>query len=125
MFARSQSVDCVVLQIDYEKKRLSLGIKQLTASPFEKYNKINPIGTIVETEIRAIKDNIIFCELDEDIDGAIFSKDLSWDLQPIEHKDAMKKYSIGDKIKAKISKFRHTLFNIQVFLFISRIHPLL
>ena len=76
LYARSQSVDCMILEIDYEKKRLSLGIKQLTPNPFEKFNENNPIETIIETEIKAIKDNIIFCELDEDIDGAIFSKDL-------------------------------------------------
>ena len=102
LYARSQSVDCVILEIDYEKKRLSLGVKQLTSNPFEKFNENNPIGTILDTEIKAIKDNIIFCELEEDIDGAIFGKDLSWDSQSNDYKDIIKKYSIGDKIKAKI-----------------------
>ncbi len=102
LYARSQSVDCVILDVDYEKKRLSLGVKQLTANPFELFNAKNPIGTILDTEIKAIKDNIIFCELEEDIDGAIFSKDLSWDIQPSDYKDIMKNYSIGDKVKAKI-----------------------
>ena len=101
LFARSQSVDCIVLEVDYVKKRLSLGIKQLTANPFEKYNELNPIGTIVDTEIKAIKDNIIFCSLEEDIDGAIFSQHISWDLQE-DSKDAMQKFNVGDKIKAKI-----------------------
>ena len=81
LYARSQSVDCIVLEVDYVKKRLSLGIKQLTANPFEKFNELNPIGTIVDTEIKAIKDNIIFCSLEEDIDGAIFSQNISWDIQ--------------------------------------------
>jgi small subunit ribosomal protein S1 len=101
LYARSQSVDCIVLEVDYVKKRLSLGIKQLTANPFEKFNELNPIGTIVDTEIKAIKDNIIFCSLEEDIDGAIFSQNISWDTQD-DTKDAIKKYSVGDKIKAKI-----------------------
>ena len=101
LYARSQSVDCIVLEIDYVKKRLSLGIKQLTPNPFEKYNEQNPIGTIVETEIKSIKDNIIFCSLEEDIDGAIFSQNISWDTQD-DTKDLIKKYNIGDKIKAKI-----------------------
>ena len=101
LYARSQSVDCIVLEVDYVKKRLSLGIKQLTANPFEKYNELNPIGTIVDTEIKAIKDNIIFCSLEEDIDGAIFSQHISWDLQE-DSKDAMQKFNVGDKIKAKI-----------------------
>ena len=101
LYARSQSVDCIVLEVDYVKKRLSLGIKQLTTNPFEKFNELNPIGTIIDTEIKAIKDNIIFCSLEEDIDGAIFSQNISWDIQD-DPKDAIKKYSVGDKIKAKI-----------------------
>jgi small subunit ribosomal protein S1 len=101
LYARSQSVDCIVLEVDYVKKRLSLGVKQLTANPFEKYNELNPIGTILETEIKAIKDNIIFCSLDEDIDGAIFSQNISWNLDS-DPKEAIKKYNVGDKIKAKI-----------------------
>ena len=101
LYARSQSVDCIVLEVDYVKKRLSLGVKQLTANPFEKYNELNPIGTIVDTEIKAIKDNIIFCSLEEDIDGAIFSQNISWESQE-DSKDQMKKFNIGDKIRAKI-----------------------
>ena len=101
LYARSQSVECMVLEIDYVKKRLSLGIKQLTPNPFEKYNEQNPIGTIVETEIKAIKDNIIFCALEEDIDGAVFSQNISWDTQE-DSKELIQKYSIGEKIKAKI-----------------------
>ena len=101
LYARSQSVECIVLEVDYVKKRLSLGIKQLTANPFEKFNELNPIGTIVDTEIKAIKDNIIFCSLEEDIDGAIFSQNITWDIQD-DAKDAIKKYSVGDKIKAKM-----------------------
>ena len=99
LYARSQSVECQILEIDHEKRRLSLGIKQLTPNPWVKFNDANPIGSIVETEISAIKDNIMFCSLDEEIDGAIFSKDLSWDNDP---KEEIKKYKIGNKIKAKI-----------------------
>ncbi|MGY9007539.1 MAG: 30S ribosomal protein S1 [Candidatus Pelagibacterales bacterium] len=101
LYARSQSVECIVLEVDYVKKRLSLGVKQLTANPFEKYNELNPIGTIVDTEIKAIKDNIIFCSLEEDIDGAIFSQNISWDSHE-DSKDQMQKFNVGDKIKAKI-----------------------
>ena len=102
LFARSQSVECKILEIDYEKKRLSLGLKQLTDNPWIKFNEANPIGTIVDTEITAIKDGIIFCGLDDEIDGAIFAKDLSWELSGNDTKEEIKKYNVGDKIKAKI-----------------------
>ncbi len=65
----------------------------------KKYNELNPIGTIVDTEIKAIKDNIIFCSLEEDIDGAIFSQNISWDSHE-DSKDQMQKFNVGDKIKA-------------------------
>jgi len=99
LYARSQAVDCQILEIDHEKRRLSLGIKQLSPNPWQKFNESNPIGSIIETNITNIKDNIVFCNLEGEIDGAIFSKDLSWDMDP---KEEIKKYSVGDKIKAKI-----------------------
>ncbi len=99
LYARSQAVDCQILEIDHEKRRLSLGIKQLSPNPWEKFNVDNPIGSIIETNITNIKDGIIFCNLENEIDGAIFSKDLSWESEP---KEEIKKYKVGDKIKAKI-----------------------
>mgnify|MGYP001182760936 CR=1 FL=1 len=99
LYARSQAVECQILEIDHEKRRLSLGIKQLSPNPWEKFNEANPIGTILETNITNIKDGVIFCSLDDEIDGAIFSKDLSWDGDP---KEEIKKYKVGDSIKAKI-----------------------
>ena len=99
LYARSQAVDCKILEIDHEKRRLSLGIKQLSPNPWQKFNESNPIGSVIETNITNIKEGIIFCNLEGEIDGAIFSKDLSWDLDP---KEEIKKYNVGDSIKAKI-----------------------
>ncbi len=99
LFARSQSVDCQILEIDHEKRRLSLGIKQLSENPWKTFNDANPLGTVKETIITNIKDGVIFCNLEGEIDGAIFSRDLSWDS---DSKDEIQKYKIGDKISAKI-----------------------
>jgi len=99
LYARSQTVDCQILEIDHDKRRLSLGVKQLSPNPWNKFNEDNPLGSVVETEITSIKDGIMFCSLDNEIDGAVFSKDLSWENDP---KEEMKKYKVGDKIKAKI-----------------------
>ena len=60
LYARSQSVDCQILEIDHEKRRLSLGIKQLTPNPLKKFNEDNPIGKILEVEITNIKEGIYF-----------------------------------------------------------------
>ena len=60
---------------------------------------MNPVGSIIDTEISSIKDNIIFCALGPEIDGALFDKNLSWENDP---KEEIKKYKLGDKVKAKI-----------------------
>ncbi len=99
LYARSQAVDCQILEIDHEKRRLSLGIKQLFPNPWHRFNEANPIGSVINVNITNIKDGIIFCNLEDDIDGAIFSKDLSWDADP---KEEIKKYKVGDNISAKI-----------------------
>ena len=99
LYARSQSVDCKILEIDHEKRRLSLGIKQLAPNPWQKFNDENPIGKILDTSITNINDGILFCNLDGEIDGAIFSKDLSWEADP---KEEIKKYKVGDQVKVKI-----------------------
>ena len=99
LYARSQAVECQILEIDHDKRRLSLGIKQLSPNPWQKFNEANPIGSILKTSITNIKDGVIFCNLQGEIDGAIFSKDLSWDADP---KEEIKKYKVGDIIKAKI-----------------------
>ena len=104
LYARSQSVDCQILEIDHEKRRLSLGIKQLTINPWQKFIDENPIGKILDTTITNMKDGILFCNLDDQIDGAIFSRDLSWDTDP---KEEIKKYKTGDQVKAKIISFEN------------------
>ena len=99
LYARSQSVDCQILEIDHEKRRLSLGIKQLTPNPWQKFIDENPVGKIIDTEITNIKDGILFCNLDGEIDGAIFSKDLTWEGDP---KEEIKKFKVGNSVKVKI-----------------------
>ena len=99
LYARSQSVECQILEIDHEKRRLSLGIKQLLPNPWLKFNEINPVGKIITTTITNMKDGVIFCNLEGEIDGAVFSKDLSWDKDP---KEEIKNYKVGDSIKVKI-----------------------
>ena len=100
-FARSQSVDVVIQEIDTTKRRLSLSIKALTPSPYKEFNENNPVGSIIDTEISNIKDNIIFCVIDAEnnLDGAIFQNQLHWENDP---KEEIKKYKPGDRIKTRI-----------------------
>ena len=98
-FSRTQSVSVVILDIDMERSRLSLSIKRLSPNPIEKFNETNSLGSIIDTKILSIKDNVIYCDINSDIEGELLKKDLSWDSDPNEE---IKKYKPGDSLKVKI-----------------------
>jgi len=97
--ATSQEVEVMVLDVDASKRRISLGLKQVSRNPWEQFVDDHPVGTEVEGEIRNITEFGLFIGLSADIDGMIHMSDLSWD-EPGEL--AMAKYNKGDIIKAKV-----------------------
>ncbi len=94
-----QEVKVMVLDIDREKHRISLGIKQTEANPWQEFSKNHNVGDIVEGEIRNITDFGLFVGLQGDIDGLVHYSDISWD-EPGEV--AVKNYKKGDMVKARI-----------------------
>ncbi len=95
----SEKVDVMVLEIDVQKRRISLGIKQCVNNPWEEYKSNNKVGDIIEGEIRNITEFGIFIGLSEDIDGLVHLSDLSWDGNGDE---LIKTFSKGSSVKAKI-----------------------
>ncbi len=95
----SQEVEVVVLDVDMEKRRISLGLKQCQPNPWKAYADTKNPGDLIEGEIRNITEFGIFVALDAEIDGMVHLSDVSWD-QPGE--EAMKAYKKGDTVKAKI-----------------------
>ena len=95
----SEKVEVVVLEIDVEKRRISLGIKQCIDNPWEAYKNSNKVGNTVEGEIRNITEFGLFVGLSEDIDGLVHLSDLSWDGNGDE---LIKSFVKGNTIKAKI-----------------------
>ena len=95
----SEKVEVVVLEIDVEKRRISLGIKQCIDNPWEAYKNNNKVGNAIEGEIRNITEFGLFVGLSEDIDGLVHLSDLSWDGNGDE---LIKSFVKGDTIKAKI-----------------------
>lgn len=95
----SQEVSVMVLDIDREKHRISLGIKQTEANPWNDFEKNHSVNDIIEGEIRNITDFGLFIGLDGNIDGLVHYSDISWD-EPVE--EAVQKYKKGDIIKARI-----------------------
>ena len=95
----SQEVDVMVLDIDMEKRRISLGIKQCVANPWENFANTVKAGDEIEGEIRNITEFGLFIGLNDDIDGLVHLTDISWDVQGDE---AIHSYKKGDSVKAKV-----------------------
>ena len=94
-----QEVDVVVLDVDSEKRRISLGMKQVKDNPWQIFQNQNPIGTILEGEIRGITEFGLFVGIGADIDGMVHIQHLSWD-EPGEK--AIEKYTKGQSVKVKV-----------------------
>jgi len=95
----SEKVEVMILEIDVQKRRISLGIKQCIDNPWEKYKTENKIGDTIEGEIRNITEFGLFVALSEDIDGLVHLSDISWDGNGDE---LIKDYTKGTSVKAKI-----------------------
>ncbi|MGE5145378.1 MAG: 30S ribosomal protein S1, partial [Candidatus Eiseniibacteriota bacterium] len=95
----SQEVEVMVLDVDPQKRRVSLGLKQCMGNPWETFAETHPSGTEVEGEVKNITEFGLFIGLDGDIDGMVHLSDLSWD-QPGEQ--AIQQYHRGDMVKAVV-----------------------
>ena len=71
-------IDAIVLDIDRENKRISLGLKQIEPNPWENLEKKYPIGSKVKGQVRNIADFGVFIDVGGEIDGLIHISDLSW-----------------------------------------------
>ncbi|MCX4084008.1 30S ribosomal protein S1 [Rickettsia hoogstraalii] len=94
-----QEVEFVVLEVDTEKHRVSLSIKQCQENPLIKFAENNPVGTIIKAPIRNITDFGIFVALGNNIDGMIHEGDISWEDKGT---DLLKSYKKGDEIECKV-----------------------
>ena len=95
----SQEVEVQVLEVDPQKRRISLGLKQCLANPWEAFAESHPAGSVIEGEIRNITEFGLFVGLNGDIDGMVHLSDLSWDKAG---EEAVKEYKKGDVVKAKV-----------------------
>jgi small subunit ribosomal protein S1 len=97
----SQEVDVMVLEIDQQKRRVSLGLKQTMRNPWELFAETHPVGSIVEGEVKNITEFGLFVGLDHDIDGMVHLSDLSWDKRG---EEAIQAYRKGDVVKAVVTE---------------------
>ena len=95
----SSVVDVMVLEIDREKRRISLGLKQCTPIPWKEFAETHAIGDVIEGEIKNITEFGIFVSLGNELDGMVHLSDIDWDKNP---EEAVKDYQKGMVIKTKI-----------------------
>jgi small subunit ribosomal protein S1 len=74
----SQEVDVIVLDVDASKRRISLGLKQAQANPWDAFLEAHPVGSVVEGEVKNATEFGLFVGLDNDIDGMVHLSDIDW-----------------------------------------------
>jgi small subunit ribosomal protein S1 len=95
----SQEVEVVILEIDYEKRRISLGMKQCVENPWAKFAENSPIGSILSGEVKNSTEFGLFIGLEGDLDGMIHLSDLDWNEKS---ESALEKYQKGQTVDVKV-----------------------
>jgi small subunit ribosomal protein S1 len=95
----SQQVEVQVLEVDPQKRRISLGLKQTQDNPWDSFLTLHPKGSHVEGPIRNITEFGLFVGLDNGVDGMVHLSDLDWQKAGDE---AIKDYKKGDTVKAVV-----------------------
>jgi small subunit ribosomal protein S1 len=95
----SQEVEVMVLDVDPQKRRISLGLKQTLANPWEAFVEQAPVGTELEGEVKNITEFGLFVGLPGDIDGMVHLSDLDWSRSG---EEAINDFTKGDIVKVKV-----------------------
>jgi small subunit ribosomal protein S1 len=95
----SQEVEVMVLEVDENKRRVSLGLKQCLDNPWDNFAEKHPVGSIIEGEIKNITEFGLFVGITEDMDGMVHLSDLDWNRAG---EEVIKEYKKGDVVKAKV-----------------------
>ena len=96
---QDQEVDVIVIDVDGDKRRISLGMKQAQANPWEAFASASPVGSVITGEIKNITEFGLFVGVADDLDGMVHMSDIDWALQG---EEAIKKFKKGDEVSAKV-----------------------
>jgi small subunit ribosomal protein S1 len=99
ILSTTQEVDVVVLEVDPNKRRISLGLKQTLENPWDVFAQSHPAGTEVEGEVKNKTEFGLFIGLEGDVDGMVHLSDLDWN-RPGEQ--VIEEYNKGDMVKAVV-----------------------
>ena len=95
----SQEVDVKVLEVDEEKRRISLGLKQAQENPWVAFAEKHPVGSVVEGEVKNATEFGIFVGLEGDVDGMIHMSDIAWG---VSGEEALQLHRKGETVKAQV-----------------------
>lgn len=99
-----QELECVVLDVDMQNKRISLGLKQLEPDPWSAFVATYNPGDIIRGKVRSITDYGVFVGIEEGVDGMVHRSDLSWTNRVGNPGDV---YHKGDEVEAIILSINH------------------
>ncbi|HYF54452.1 MAG TPA: 30S ribosomal protein S1, partial [Salinarimonas sp.] len=95
----SQEVEVAVLEVDEEKRRISLGLKQAQANPWAAFAEKHPVGSTVEGEVKNATEFGLFIGLEGDVDGMVHMSDIAWG---ISGEEALGLHRKGEVVKAQV-----------------------
>ncbi len=112
MFKIGDMIDCVITEIDKDKRRIAISHKLTIENPYDAFMKKYPEGSIIEGVITNQNEYALYVKLGEyDIDGFLHANDLSYTNKPDEE---LKKYKKGDRIKVKVLEIKKDEQKIRV-----------
>jgi small subunit ribosomal protein S1 len=95
----SQEVDVAVLEVDEEKRRISLGLKQAQTNPWQDFAEKHPVGSQVEGEVKNATEFGLFIGLDGDVDGMVHMSDIAWG---VSGEEALALHRKGETVQAVV-----------------------
>jgi small subunit ribosomal protein S1 len=99
IISTSQEVDVMILDVDSDKRRISLGLKQVMSNPWEQFIADHPVGSTIEGEVKNITEFGLFIGLTPELDGMVHLSDIAWDAQG---EEALARHNKGDMVTAKV-----------------------
>jgi small subunit ribosomal protein S1 len=95
----SQEVEVKVLEVDQEKRRISLGLKQAQANPWEAFAATHPVGSTVEGEVKNSTEFGLFIGLEGEVDGMVHMSDIAWG---VSGEEALQLHRKGETVQAQV-----------------------
>src|SRR3954451_4519864 len=95
----SQEVDVKILEVDEEKRRISLGLKQAQSNPWEAFAEAHPVGYVVEGEVKNATEFGLFVGLEGEVDGMVHMSDIAWG---VSGEEALQLHRKGETVKAQV-----------------------